>query len=104
MIGKHTIRKGKTNITFHDGRNMVSDNHVHVGDTVQLSLPKAEFKAHMKREKGAKCLVVEGKHAGTVVSLKDIMQRKGGKPSEALVTAGEQEFITVVNYLFVVGE
>ncbi|MBN1169916.1 30S ribosomal protein S4e [Candidatus Micrarchaeota archaeon] len=104
VIDKHTIKKGKINLTFHDGRNMVSDNHVHVGDTVQISIPKAEFRSHLKREKGAKCLVVEGKHAGTIVSLKDIIQRKGGKPSEALVSADDREFITVLNYLFVVGE
>ncbi len=104
VIRKHTIPGGKTSITFHDGRNIVSDNHVNVGDSVRVSVPKAEFKGLMKREKGAKCLVIEGKHRGTMVELKEIMARKGTKPSEAVVKSGENEFITVTDYLFVVGE
>jgi small subunit ribosomal protein S4e len=102
VIKKHTITKGKTNITFHDGRNLVTDNHVNVGDSVIVSLPKVELKKHLKRDKESKCLIVEGKHAGIIVSLKEIIQRKGGKPSEALVASGKDEFITVANYLFVV--
>jgi small subunit ribosomal protein S4e len=104
VVKKHTIRKGKINVTLHDGRNLVTDNHVKVGDSVVVSLPKVELKTHLKREKGSKCLIVEGKHAGSIVSLKEIIQRKGGKPSEALVAKGNDEFITVANYLFVVEE
>ena len=36
--------------------------------------------------------------------LKDIIERKGGKPNEALVQGSEGEFITVAKYLFVVGD
>lgn len=102
VIKKHTIAKGKTNVTFHDGRNLVTDNHVSVGDSVIISLPKVELKKHLKRDTDSKCLIVEGKHAGSIVSLKEIIQRKGGKPSEAKVASGKDEFITVANYLFVV--
>jgi small subunit ribosomal protein S4e len=104
VVKKHTIRKGKLNLTFHDGKNSTGDNHVHVGDSVVVSLPEAKMKSHLKREKGSNCLVMEGKHAGSVVRLKEIIQRKGGKPSEALVESGGEEFITVAKYLFVVDE
>lgn len=104
VVRKHTVPGGKTALTFHDGRNIISDNHLNVGDSVKVALPKVEFKGLLKREKGARCLVIEGKHAGSYVQLKDIMERKGGKPNEALVQEGEREFITLVDYLFVVGE
>jgi len=104
VVKKHTVPGGKLNLTLHDGRNMLGDNHVLVGDSVVISLPKAELKHHLKRDKGARCLVVEGKHAGTIVKLKEIIERKGGKPSEALVQAHKEEFITVAKYLFVVDE
>lgn len=104
IIRKHTIRKGKVNVTFHDGKNLVADNHLKVGDTVSVSLPVAKIESHLKRDKGARCLVVEGKHVGTLVKLKEIIERKGGKPSEALVEdENGEEFITIANYLFVVG-
>jgi len=104
VVNKHTVRGGKLNLTFHDGRNVLGDNHVRVGDSVVLSLPGAKMGAHLKRDKGCRCLIVEGKHAGIVVTLKDIIERKGGKPNEALVQNDKDEFITVAKYLFVVDE
>lgn len=104
VVKKHTIRGGKLSLTFHDGRNMVGDNHVRVGDSVIISLPEAKMKSHLKRDKGARCLVMEGKHAGSIVKLKEIIERKGGHPSEALVADKSEEFITVAKYLFVVDE
>ena len=53
-----------------------------------VSLPETKMKTHLKREKGSRCLVMEGKHAGSIVKLKDIIERKGGKPNEALVRSG----------------
>lgn len=104
VVRKHVIRGGKISLTFHDGKNMLGDNHVRVGDSVVVSLPETKMKTHLKRELGSRCLVMEGKHAGTVVKLKEIMQRKGGKPSEALVQNEKEEFVTVAKYLFVVDE
>lgn len=104
VVRKHTIPGGKINYTFHDGRNLIGDNHVKVGDTVEVSLPKVSMKGHLKRDKGAHCLVVEGKHAGTLVKLKEIIERKGGKSPEALVEHDKNEFVTVAKYLFVVND
>ena len=105
VIKKHTIKGGKLNITFHDGKNLLADNHMKVGDTALVSLPNTKIEQHIKRDTGIQCLIMEGKHAGNLVKLKEIIQRKGGKPSEALVEdkAGK-EFVTVANYLFVVGQ
>ncbi len=104
VVKKHTVPGGKISLTFHDGKNMLGDNHVHVGDSVVVALPKAEMKQHLKRDKGARCLVMEGKHAGSIVKLKEIIERKGGMPSEALVQDKTEEFVTVAKYLFVVDE
>jgi small subunit ribosomal protein S4e len=104
VVGKHTVSGGKHNLSFHDGKNMLGDNHVRVGDSVIVSLPDAGLKSHLKREKGSRCLIMEGKHAGSIVKLKDIIVRKGGKPNEALVVQDGSEFITVAKYLFVVDD
>jgi small subunit ribosomal protein S4e len=103
VVRKHTVRKGKLNLTFHDGKNLMGDNHIRVGDTVTVSLPKAKVEDHLKRDVGARCLVVEGKHVGSMVKLKEVIERAGGKPSEALVEDEKGgEFVTVLKYLFVV--
>lgn len=104
VVKKHTLSGGKLNLTFHDGKNLIGDNHVRVGDSVLLSLPDGKMKTHLKRAKGSRCLVMEGAHAGKIVTLNDIVERKGGKPSEASVHDKHGEFITVAKYLFVVDE
>jgi len=104
VVGKHTMTGGKLSATFHDGRNAVVDNHIKVGDSVVVSLPDAKVKTHLKMHPGARCLVREGKHAGHIVKLKEMIMRRGGKPNEALVTGDDGEFITVAKYLFVVDD
>ena len=104
VVGKCTIPGGKLTVGFHDGRNMIADNHLKVGDSVVASLPKVSIKTHLKLHKGARCLVSEGKHAGSIVKLKEIIERKGSKPSEARVEGDGAEFITVAKYLFVVDD
>lgn len=109
VVGKNTMPGGKISISFHDGKNLIADNHVKVGDSVLVSLPNAKvkpkFEHHLNLHKGATCLIYEGKHSGKIVKLKDIVVRKGSKPSEAIVhIVGGEDFITVAKYLFVVDE
>ncbi len=100
VVKKHTIKKGKINLTFHDGKNLIADNNVHVGDSVVITLPDAKFNTLVKLQVGARCLITEGKHAGMVAILKEIIQRKEGKASEAKLDVNGSEFITVAKYLF----
>jgi len=101
VVRKHIAPGAKINLTFHDGRNIIGDNHVHCGDSVSVSLPKAKIEEHLKLESGSRCLIMEGKHAGTIVTLNEIIQRKSGRPAEAKVSTDKGEFITVAKYLFV---
>ena len=47
-------------------------------------------------------MITEGKHAGTIAKLVDIIERQEGKPAEAKLDSKDGEFITVAKYLFVV--
>lgn len=104
VVGKNTITKGKIMIRLHNGRTMLADNNVKVGDSLVLSVPEFKIEKILKLEKGTKCLIVEGKHAGTVAKLEEIIERKGSMGSEAKLSGPEGEFITVARYLFVVDD
>jgi small subunit ribosomal protein S4e len=105
VVGKNVLKGGKISLALHDGRNLISDNHVKVGDSIVVSLPEVKMTKHLKLEKGSRCLIREGKHAGSIVKLMEIIPRKAGKASEALVQSKEDgEFITVAKYLFVVDD
>ena len=103
VVGKTTIEKGKTSVALHDGKNLFADN-VRVGDSLLLNLSNKKIEKVLKLEKGATCMITEGKHAGTTAKLVDIIERKEGKPAEAKLGSKDGEFITVAKYLFVIDD
>ncbi len=102
VVGKKTVKGGKISLALHDGRNLLADNNVKVGDSLLLEVPSQKLLKHFKRDLGVTCLITEGKHAGKEVVLKELIERKG-RDAEALVSHGDDEFVTVAKYLFVVG-
>ncbi len=104
VIGKKTLPKGKISIALHDGKNMILDNHIHVGDSLLVSVPANKLEQHLKLNKGSRCLIQEGKHAGHIATLKEIVTRKEGKAPEAIMSDGKEDFITVAKYLFVIND
>ncbi|MCK4319510.1 30S ribosomal protein S4e [Candidatus Micrarchaeota archaeon] len=104
VVNKYTLKKGKIAVGLHDGRNLIADNNLRIGDSVKLTVPDGKLSAVLKLEKDATCLVTHGKYAGTVVKLEEIVERKGGRSQEALVSKGEERFTTLASYLFVLGD
>jgi small subunit ribosomal protein S4e len=104
VVGKYTAKGGKISLRLHDGRVMSADNNVKVGDSLVLSLPGYKIEKVLKLEKGARCLVQEGKHAGVVAKLDDLIVRREGKDTEAKLSGEGGEFTTVAKYLFVVDD
>ncbi|MEM3422422.1 MAG: 30S ribosomal protein S4e [Candidatus Bilamarchaeaceae archaeon] len=108
VINKTIIKNGKMLFTLHDGKNILGDNHISIGDSLVLELPsntkeKIKLVQHLKLEPGTRCYISKGKHAGKIVTFKELIKRASGK-EEALVSDGKSDFITVSNYVVAVGD
>ncbi len=104
VVGKATISGGKFTIRLHNGHIINADNNVRVGDSVVVSIPEWKLEKVLKLDKGARCLIREGKHAGLIAKLDSIIERKEGRDFEAKLSGEHGEFITVAKYLFVVDD
>ena len=106
VTGKKTLPGNRTSISLHDGRNMVSDNNVKVGDSVVYGFKEKKVQKLLKFGKGSKCIITDGKHSGLNVVVEEIFPNTEGRPAEALVSNAEggETFRTLAGYLFVVGE
>lgn len=104
VVKKTVVPKGKVSITTHDGRTMLLDNKVKVGSTLKLGLPGMKMAGQLPMEAGARCLVTHGKHAGGFAVLEQVIERVGSMDPEARMRSGNESFITVIKYLFVVDE
>ncbi len=98
VIGKTMLKGGKIQLNLHDGKNVLTDKKVFVGDTVVLQLPSLEIKSVLSPQKGSKIFLFKGKHSGELGSLKEI------KDGRVVYEGDGQEVATAKDYLFVVGE
>ncbi|MEX2719836.1 MAG: 30S ribosomal protein S4e [Candidatus Wukongarchaeota archaeon] len=123
VIGKTTIKGGKTQFNLYDGRNLVlvegrdyseeeeeseteiiSFNDIKVNDVLKISIPNQKFEEYIKLEEGVIGLIVGGKNAGRFGVIKDIT--KGLMRSLNLITieTETEPIMTPLDFVFVVGK
>ena len=100
--GKTTLKGGKTQLNFHDGRNMLVDDpkEFNTGDSVKLSLPDQEVLEHIKFEDGVRCYLIGGTHVGEMASMKERIVKRSSMPNEVAF----DEFGTTEVNVFAVGD
>lgn len=100
VMGKTTIKGGKTQVHLHDGRNMLfSDNPEYkTGDSLVLSLPDQEIKSHYKFEEGSMAYLTGGNHTGELATVRSIDIKRSSKANEVQF----DDFGTISDYVFVI--
>ena len=100
--GKTTLKGGKTQLNFHDGRNMLVDDpkEFNTGDSIKLSLPDQEVLEHIKFEDGVRCYLIGGTHVGEMASMKESIVKRSSMPNEVAF----DEFGTTEINVFAVGD
>ncbi len=96
--GKTKVAKGKIQLRLHDGRTLLYDKDVNVGDSIVLQLPEAKVSEVIGLAKGVFVHLTGGKYAGGNGTLKEI------KGTEAIFTRDKQDIETAKKYLFVLGK
>lgn len=104
VTSKTTIRKGKTQIGFHDGRSLISDTKVSVGDSCLMQVPEQKINEVLPLEKGSKVLVTKGVNAGQLADVKEIKEGTFVLPKRALLSFGNREIEIPSDLVMVVGK
>jgi small subunit ribosomal protein S4e len=105
IIGKTILKKGKIQLNFYDGTNMIVDkNDYKINDTlvIEMAGEKPKIKKHLKFGKGSKVVIFEGKFVGYTGIVEDI--NKGFRNSSVIIKSGNKRFETSINYIFVVDD
>ncbi len=99
---KTVITKGKVQINFHDGRNMLlPKDQYKTGDVLKIELPTQKVMKAFKLEKGSLVLLIGGSHPGTVQTIESYDIKRG---SSSNIVTFKEGFSTVKENVFVVGE
>ena len=74
VTGKVSMKGGKTQIKFHDGRTLISDESLSVNDSCVLQIPEQKILEVIKMEKNTQILVISGANAGKSGEIKEIKE------------------------------
>ncbi|HSG73617.1 MAG TPA: 30S ribosomal protein S4e [Nitrosopumilaceae archaeon] len=104
VTSKTTIRDGKTQIGFHDGRSLISDTKVDVGDSCLMQVPEQKILEVIKLEKGSQVIITQGVNAGQIGSIEDVKEGTFMLPKRVLVVLGERKIEIPATLVMLIGK
>lgn len=103
ITSKTTIKSNRSQYGFHDGKSLVSDQNLKVGDSCIIEIPEVKIKTHIPFEKDATALIISGENAGNIGKIEDIKDGIFSLPKRALVSFGDRSVEIPVEKVIVVG-
>ncbi|MBT3984755.1 30S ribosomal protein S4e [archaeon] len=101
---KVTLKKGKIQLKFFNGYNLLIDKDVYkTGDTVIINLKENKIIKHLKFEKGASIYITEGNKVGMCGKLVEITELNKGRENVIFEVEGKK-YETSKHYAFVKGD
>jgi small subunit ribosomal protein S4e len=101
---KTTIKNGKMQIGFHDGRSIISDTPVNVGDSCLIQIPDFKILEVLKLEKDAQVLVIRGVNAGKIGKIETIEEGSFILPKRILLSLEERKIEIPADVIMVIGK
>ncbi len=105
VVGKRTVKGGKTMITTNDGFNItLKGEKVRVEDSVRIAMPQIVIEEIYPMEKGSSAFVVGGVHTGKVVKIEGVVHGSLKTHTVVELAEGDRKFQTVINNVMAVGK
>ena len=101
---KTTNKGGKTQLGFHDGRTMITDVNVNVGDTCLLQIPEQKILNVIKFEKNSHVIITRGINAGRIGTINEIKQGTFTLPKRISLLIDDKTIEIPANITMAVGK
>jgi len=101
---KTTIKGGKTQLGFHDGRTIITDITANIDDTCLLQIPEQKILDVIKFEKNSQVIVTSGINAGRIGLINEIKQGTFTLPKRISVIIDDNTVEIPVTITMVVGK
>ncbi len=100
VINRKILPKGKIQLNLIQGKNIITDEKVKIGDSVVLNLKENKIVKTIPLEKGGTAFALKGKHTGSSGKIIDIMER-GGKKIAKIESKGKRINVWTKNIIVV---
>ncbi|ELY67791.1 30S ribosomal protein S4e [Natrinema versiforme] len=104
ITGKQQVSGGDTQLTLHDGTNVIVDDDYSPKDSIVIDNDDKSVVAHFPYEEGALVTAVRGNHGGKVGEIDAIDVTPGSGSNSVGVSTDDGGFETVEEYVVVIDE
>ena len=101
---KTTIKNGKTQIGFHDGRSLIDEASVNVGDTCIMQIPEQKILDVIKLEKGISGLITNGVNTGKIGTINEVKEGTFILPKRVDIKLEDRQIEIPANIVMPVGK
>ena len=104
VTSKTTIRGKKMQLGFHDGRTIIADNDVNVGDSCLIQIPEQKILDVIKLEKDSLVMVTKGANTGQIGHINNINEATFTLSKRINLTIDKKKFEMPADLVIVIGK
>ncbi len=104
VTNKITVKENKIQYSFHDGKTLISDQKLMVGDSCLIEMPDTKITNHIKFAKGCMVLVTRGENAGNIGKVDDIKDGIFSLPKRVLISLSDRSVELPVELVMAIGD
>lgn len=105
IMDKNILKKGKTQLNFHDGKNLlVPKDEYATGDSLLVQVPEMKIVEHVKLAPGSWIMIYEGKDMGHIGKVKEVVVSKGSEQNKVIYETEGVQDETIKEHVIVVGK
>ena len=101
---KTSIKGGRTQLGFHDGRTIITDTSVNVGDTCLLQIPEQKILDVIKFEKNSQVIIIKGANAGRIGTINEIKEGTFTLPKRISLLIDDNTVEIPINITMLIGK
>ena len=101
---KTTIKGGKTQLSFHDGRTIITDIKANVDDTCLIQIPKQKILEVIKFEKNSHVIVTNGMNTGHIGLIDEIKEGTFTLPKRISIKMNDKTIEIPARITMVIGK
>ena len=104
VTSKTTIKGKKTQLGFHDGRTIIAENDVNVGDSCLIQIPEQKILDVIKLEKDSLVIVIKGANTGQIGHINNINEATFTLSKRINLTIDKKKFEMPSDLVIVIGK
>ncbi|KFM14296.1 30S ribosomal protein S4e [Marine Group I thaumarchaeote SCGC AAA799-O18] len=104
VTSKVTIKEGKTQLGFHDGRSLITDTNANVNDTCLIQIPEQKILDVIKLEKNSQVIVTKGVNAGQIGRIDIIKEGTFSLPKRIDMIMADRKIEIPINLIMAIGK